>query len=68
MRRVFTHTHDGTIYMLLSKYIRNDLKVYIFREEVIYGWKPENKFPVGKEIIINERTGIPFLISKNENL
>ena len=68
MNRVFTYNHNGTIYILLYKYIRNDLKVYIFREEVIYGWKPKNKLPVGKKIIINERTGIPFLKSKNEKL
>lgn len=63
MRRTFTYKHDGKTYMLLSKQLRDDLKVYIFREHVLYGWKPENKFPVGKEIIINKRTGIPFLKS-----
>lgn len=63
MRDVFTTVVDGKRFMLLSRCIRDNFKVYIFREDAIHGWKTESELPTDKEIIINERTGIPFLKS-----
>ena len=40
-----------------------NIPIRVFRKELIEGYK-EKHLPSDKEIIINERTGIPFLKTK----
>ena len=50
-------------YILQEKMSKTNILMRIFRKELIEGYK-EIDLPSDKEIIINERTGIPFLKTK----
>lgn len=50
-------------YILQEKMSETNILMRIFRKELIEGYK-EIDLPSDKEIIINERTGIPFLKTK----
>ena len=49
--------------MLQEKMSDTNIPIRVFRKELIEGYK-EIDLPSDKEIIINERTGIPFLKTK----
>ena len=52
-------------YILQEKMSKTNILMRIFRKELIEGYK-EIDLPSDKEIIINERTGIPFLKTKKK--
>jgi len=50
-------------YILQEKISKTNIPIRVFRKELIESYK-EVDLPSDKEIIINERTGIPFLKTK----
>ena len=50
-------------YILQEKMSETNILMRIFRKELLEGYK-EIDLPSDKKIIINKRTGIPFLKSK----
>jgi len=50
-------------YILQEKISKTNIPIRVFRKELIESYK-EIDLPSDKEIIINERTGIPFLKTK----
>lgn len=50
-------------YILQEKMSKTNILMRIFRKKLLEGYK-EIDLPSDKEIIINERTGIPFLKTK----
>ena len=50
-------------YILQEKMSKTNVPMRVFRKELLEGYK-EIDLPSDKKIIINKRTGIPFLKSK----
>ena len=54
-------------YILQEKMSKTNVPMRVFRKELLEGYK-EIDLPSDKEIIVNDRTGIPFLkTKKNDN-